>query len=890
MKTLKLIILLLATAVVWQQGKAQCAAFTSWQTSPNSDTVVIDPYVYSGTTDSALATWTIDFGDGQTQSVYGRTWHTYNATGMFNICLTYTSGLCTGTYCDSIYVQSCGGLGALDVSQSTTAGVTSLSVNGAPTGSTYNWTLGSGVTPSTSTSANPLVTYPAGGNYYGYVQVTAPGGCSQYANFNVNTQGACWAGWNKQQYGNEVNFSAAAYHSGATYTWSFGDGQTATGTSASHSYATFGTYTVCLKVVTAGCVDSVCQTVVTAQPVCPDSLFTTTTEANGIVNFTYAVTDSAMLYGSTITTIDYGDGQSSGMNYWHSHQYYTSGDYVACATFVNNYCNVSQCDTIAIDLCNVSSAIGTTGYGSSINYYLVNANPSWTYQWSFPGGTPATSTNSTELVSYALPGSYSAFVEIAIPGCSSTDTFSAITSVSHDSCNANFSYYTNGSTVYLYPQDSMQVVNGNAFFRYGDGTTGNSFSHTYTVAGTYNVRFVVYTSYCADSITYAITITGAADTCNADFGYSANGLDVQVNPFDPTHTSYITYDGVGSSSTSHTFTTYGSHTICHVVWTGTCGDTVCKQVMLYEPYVTVTGTITKQGAGAACDATVLLISDSLGFLSLVDSFSIVDSGACTGFYTFIVPEGNYYLKARLLGTDPDYAAYLPTYYGDEINWADATPVTAFGTNGPWDIALVAGTNPGGPGFVGGWVSEGAGFGVIGNNDHRAVGDPLANIQINLLTDNDAPVAYTYSDGTGRYTFNNLALGSYKIYAEEISKTPLPQIVTLTANNPSQDNIDVLINSNNAVTGINDISDIKLDGVFPNPVKDIATIRFTAKQTAQATIELTNVDGRVLSTTTTNVSSGNNEVKVDVSNYAAGVYTLSITNNDNKKVVKLLKAN
>lgn len=890
MKTIKSLFALLALTLVWQYGQAQCAAFNLWQQSPGSDTVVVYPYV-SDVADSASATIAIDFGDGTTQAANGMAWHIYSSTGVHNICISYTSAQCTSIRCDSVYVQNCGGMTNLSVDQSTASGVTTLSINGAPGGSTYAWTLANG--GSSSTSSSPTYSYPANATYYDHVIVTSPSGCSRYVYFTVNTMDSCNANWHKQQYGNDVTFIADQYAESATYTWTFGDGQTGTGVNTGHTYSGFGTYTACLKVTTAGCVDSVCQTVVTAQPNCPsaDSLFRALPSANGVVTFNNVITDSSQLYGNPIITINYGDGQTGSFYHPQAHTYSTSGNYEVCVNYTNDYCNVTQCDTVAIDMCNVSSSIVTSLYGASIYYSLSDANPSWSYAWTFVGGTPSTSSNPSELVSYAVPGSYAASVTVSIPGCAGVDTFYTSVYASHDSCNANFTYGTSGLTAYLFVNDSLDLVNGSGIFHYGDGTSGTNTVHTYASGGTYNVTYSVSSAYCSDSITQAITVTGApvTDSCSANFGYYINDLTVQIYPADPSHTVKISYAGYDTLSTTHTFATYGTYNICLVVSTGTCTDSVCKQITLTPPYVNITGTVSKQGAGAACDATVLLISDSAGYLSIVNTYTITDSLSCVGNYSFWAPQGTYYVKAKLDSTDPDYADYLPTYYGDELNWVDATAVNASSSVSSVDIALIAGVNPGGPGFIGGLVSQGAGLGVINDYEHRAVGDPIPNVQINLLTDNDVPVAYTYSDGSGMFAFNSIPLGSYKVHAEVINKIPVIETVTLTANNPSVNNISVEVNTSNAVTSINDIADLKLDGVFPNPVKDVAIIRFSAKQNTNATIQVSDMKGNVITTANTNIVTGNNEVKVNLANQAAGIYTLSITNSDNKKIVKLLKA-
>jgi hypothetical protein len=66
-----------------------------------------------------------------------------------------------------------------------------------------------------------------------------------------------------QPNGADVDFDASA-SIGQVYTWDFGDGSSGTGITPSHTYATAGTYSVCLTVADTSCgaVDSICETVV----------------------------------------------------------------------------------------------------------------------------------------------------------------------------------------------------------------------------------------------------------------------------------------------------------------------------------------------------------------------------------------------------------------------------------------------------------------------------------------------------------------------------------------------------------------------------------------------------------------------------------------------------
>ena len=118
-----------------------------------------------------------------------------------------------------------------------------------------------------------------------------------------------------------------------------------------------------------------------------------------------------------------------------------------------------------------------------------------------------------------------------------------------------------------------------------------------------------------------------------------------------------------------------------------------------------------------------------GTLTLVDTTSIGNSPAGGISYFFDnVPAGSYLVKAALSENSIGYENYLPTYHGDVLFWDDATYVDVPYDFFSADIHLIPGENPGGPGFIGGLVIEGANF--TGFADTRdGEGDPIANVQV-----------------------------------------------------------------------------------------------------------------------------------------------------------------
>ncbi|HLP19624.1 MAG TPA: PKD domain-containing protein, partial [Chitinophagales bacterium] len=508
-----------------------------------------------------------------------------------------------------------------------------------------------------------------------------------------------------------------------------------------------------------------------------------------------------------------------------SHTYTQSGTYTACFHYDNGSCTIDSCRTLVIDICDFGPYINST-------------------------------TNHLDAT-------------LSVPGMPGGATYSWVADLGGGPVLTS----TNASPVFTFP-----------------------------AYGWYWVRVeVTLPNSCMDT---ALQYIQVKNPCAAGFYYSTPGTTTPQffpSPFDSSNLSTFTYawtfgDG-GSSSDyvpTHDFGSFGKYNVCVTVSDGQCSDTYCDSVVVAPPPVPTYSIFGKVHKGSinACASTVYLIREETpGFLSLVDTYNTIDSGGigCLGDYYFRADEGVYYVKAALLPTDVDYASYLPTYYGNELNWANATPVSLYTDQYNIDINLTAGVNPGGPGFVGGWVSQGAGLAIGNNNESRSEGDPLPGIQINLLTVNDVPVASTYTDAMGRYTFSNLALGTYKVYAEEINKVPYPLNVTLTANNPSQDNVNVSVNSNSAVTGVDNLRDIYIDGILPNPVLDKAIVSVSLNEAAAMLLTLTDLTGRRLQSRSLNLHTGTNQVIVDLSNEPSGVYHLALTNGADKKILKLVKA-
>ncbi|GAA5109344.1 hypothetical protein GCM10023339_09300 [Alloalcanivorax gelatiniphagus] len=143
----------------------------------------------------------------------------------------------------------------------------------------YSWTFGDG---GTSTAANPSHTWTTAGTYGVTLTVTDDDGASSSVTKQVSVSAPPVASFTTDVTGTQlaVDGSGSSDDQGVTsYSWTFGDGGTATGATATHTYAAGGTYQVGLKVTdaTGNTATRTQQVTVAAANTAPDAAFTVTT-------------------------------------------------------------------------------------------------------------------------------------------------------------------------------------------------------------------------------------------------------------------------------------------------------------------------------------------------------------------------------------------------------------------------------------------------------------------------------------------------------------------------------------------------------------------------------------------------------------------------------------
>ena len=243
-----------------------------------------------------------------------------------------------------------------------------------------------------------------------------------------------------------------------------------------------------------------------------------------------------------------------------------------------------------------------------------------------------------------------------------------------------------------------------------------------------------------------------------------------------------------------------------------------------------------------------------------------------------------YLKiAPSLATYPNE---MPSYYFTTLFIQDATTVSC--QTNPHIFRTVAGVNPGGTGFIAGYIGQGAG-------KANEIGQPISEQFIVIKDSNDDPVQYAITDNNGYFSFSNLAYGEYSFHVDKpFVNNMLAPSVTLTAAESRKDSLLFILHPDHLEllakpTAINDLIFSNEFVVSPNPANAFLNIEITNPTYLGLSKEIKIMDalGKELYFTT----SAKNQIKIDLSNenISEGIYLISITL-ENQTITKKILIN
>lgn len=759
----------------------------------------------------------------------------------------------------------------------------------------FEWQFGDG---SSSTEPNPVHTYAQQGVYdVCLTVVSADSSCLDAMCQPVMVGGdvppACLAMFDFVLTGDlTVDFINLSEGAGLMSIWAFGDGEASTATNPVHTYAETGNYEVTLTIF-----DTLlaCQSTTSAMLILGDS-------ASCFADFSYNIDPNTPLQvsfmelssGNASSFIwDFGDNTMA-FEPNPVHTFAQQGVYNVCLT-------VMSADSSCYDVICLPVAVGgdqpgcqamfthfpvpenDTIYPSPLTLQFWDTSIGNPISWSWDFGDGYTSSEQNPAYTFGSPGVYNVCLTIQTSGettCISTYCEPVVISGDSAFCVAQFVYYPDSSNNSLNRQFVDLSYGSNNisswYWDFGDGASSTEQNpvHTFAQTGFYQVCLTIAGDNCQSTWCEEVFV-GNEVPCFNYFTYESAGNTVLFNGFHSTDipASYMWEFGDGSTAygvqVTHSYEGPGMYYVNLFTYDDNQCSAVSSQMVVVGDsivYRQLYGQVFEGNLPMTQGFVLLFSVDTVGNYMPFFDVAVTDA---SGIYVFpYVPQGNFLLYAINL----DFEGYMPTYYGDVINWEEATVISLGEPDNPYNINLVqtAAAMAWGNNNINGFISN------------NAVRDGFMDkIKVLLYSENNESLGYTEVGADGSFSFENLAAGVYYLDPELSGVSAQPVRVDLSGENTTAQ-VNMTFNGN-SITGIN-TPDLRFETgtLYPNPVINTLHLSIQATAESQLTWQIVGVEGRVWVTDKMLLNHRSNELRIDVNQLPQGLYILQLTDSNQQQ--------
>jgi hypothetical protein len=199
----------------------------------------------------------------------------------------------------------------------------------------------------------------------------------------------------------------------------------------------------------------------------------------------------------------------------------------------------------------------------------------------------------------------------------------------------------------------------------------------------------------------------------------------------------------------------------------------------------------------------------------------------------------------------------------------------------------------------GWI-EGFVFdnsdGIGGNGEGGLVervmnsdGEPLPSASVTLEDWYGNVIASTTTDVDGKFRFEELYFGDYHIHINIEGAEHVPYLVTLDPVRQFEGDVNFELTPNgDVVSGIGDVDFANSISLSPNPTRNDVMLSLDIVKNTELNISITDMTGRTIARSVEQVSQGTFTKQLDLTNFASGIYLISIQSGDSIITEKIVK--
>ena len=348
-------------------------------------------------------------------------------------------------------------------------------------------------------------------------------GSAPVADFSFNVISDCTPG--------EVVFTSNS--PGATdYEWNFPGGTPSVSTDPNPTvfYTNAGTFNVTLTVTNAFGSDDITQNSAISIQATPDVDFFFTNDEALYSFFNLTVDANSFLW-------DFGDGFTS-TDSDPVHDFVDDGVYIVTLTAFSNCGDITQEEVIVVvtsPTADFQSDVVSGCADLEVQYNSLASDNTVDLLWSFPGGTPNTSTEENPVITYTEAGLYD--VELTVSNSAGVDVISSTNYLEvQETPLADFSFNLNGNEVTF---TDFSVFADEYIWDFGDGNSSTDPNpiHTYTGDGDFLVLLTVINDCGENTVSTMISISLAPQA-----SFQPTGSTVGCAPFD------VSFESTSSNS------------------------------------------------------------------------------------------------------------------------------------------------------------------------------------------------------------------------------------------------------------------------------------------------------------------------------------------------------